>query len=182
MTTTVQPTSTSARRKPCIAIAPIVANAASSSDDAVGDAGAEQLRDDVELGVVGKPAAGDRDPVARGDAGDLLADLGHAPGGAVAERAELVEALANEVDRRLGAVAAHAVDHLPRLVGARARLREQVLLGRLERRALGPRADHRGRDLDQHVPGRGARLGNVDDLERRRPSVFARPVASARDA
>ena len=133
--------------------------------DPVGDRRAEQARDDVDLGVVGGAGAGDGDPVAGPDPADLAADLDRDAGGAVAERAELVEALAHELDGRADALAAGALDHLPRLLGPRASLRDQPLAGDVEGRALGPGGDERGLDVDRDRAGVERGVGDLDQLE-----------------
>ena len=133
--------------------------------DAVRDRRAEQPRHDVDLGVVGGAAARDREPVSGADPADARADLDGDAGGAVAERSELLEALANELDRRAHPLEAGALDHLAGLVGPGARLRDEALAGDVERRALGPGGDERRLDADRDGAGRQGGIGNLDELE-----------------
>ncbi len=132
---------------------------------ALGDPGAQQRRDDVDLRVVGAARARDRDTVAGGHAACAGADLDDGPGRAVAERAELVQPLAHELDRRADALAPRALDDLAGLLRARPGLADQALLRDLERRPLRARADHRRLDRDRHGAGAGRGVRDRDELE-----------------
>ena len=131
----------------------------------VRDLGAQERGDHVQLGVAREAPARDRHAVPGLQAAGLRPRLDHDAGGAVAERAELLELLANQLDGGAHPVLTHALDHLPRLVGPCPRLRDQALAGDVERRPLGSRAEHRSLHPHRDRPGPGSGVGDLDQVE-----------------
>ena len=102
------------------------------------------------------------------DVRNFLACGNYCPGGAVAERAGLIETAAHRCHGRHQAVATKLAQDLTNQIRSRCRLLQQVLPGEVGRRALRARGNQRGGDAHEYATGQQLWDWNIGD------SYFAR--------
>ncbi len=115
--------------------------------------------------MVRKAAPGDRDPVSRRDPTDLPARLDDDTRCAVSKGPELLEPLANQLERGTDALSAHPLDDLPGLVRSSAGLCDQAAPSEIERGALRSSAEDGRLHADRHGSRTRTGVANLDQFE-----------------